>query len=372
MTAQPSPMQWVLGYKERGEGIVPNTYTASYSLLDLVKKGHLYAEDVQQMLSDCGIEDFFWQITWPEDFDIPDEYLVNRIANVQGYVVFVHGWTGNHSIWEELPGRVTMANRQLVSISIDHNGFGKTIFTDFTPSLEACNPPAAMHTLQRWTELMKLRRQPGERTPKVINLVGHSMGGATLFYLNPMYWNYGEVTRYAIAPALLLEDSLHRAFYTTLGVGIGILQRLPALEIFERFLKPTILKNLAAGATDVVKEIHRKQYDETPRGITGATFLAMGRLANYEIARDWDLFRVMLGHRDPLVGLVDMMDLLGKIELPAGNTRVVPGTHYLFSVGSETPRNAYQHAQNRELVVQDILALHTKAYQLQRDGRRIG
>ncbi|MEQ8672847.1 MAG: alpha/beta hydrolase [Aggregatilineales bacterium] len=372
MTAQSSPMRWVLGYKERSEGAIPNTYTATYGLLDLMNKGYLYAEDVKQMLDDSGLEDFFWQITWPEDFDIPDEYLVNRIANVQGYVVFVHGWTGNHKIWEELPGRVTMANRQLVSISIDHNGFGKSVLTDVTPSLEACNPPAAMQTLRRWAELVKLRRQPGERSPKVLNFVGHSMGGATLFYLNPMFWNYGEVTRYALAPALLLEDSLHRAFYTTLGVGIGILQRLPALEIFERFLKPTILKNLAAGATNEVKEIHRKQYDETPRGITGATFMAMGRLANYEIARDWDLFRVMLGHRDPLVGLTDMMDLLGKLELPAGNTRVVPGTHYMFSVGSETPRNAYQHAQNRDLVVQDILALHIKAYQLQRDGRRIG
>jgi len=365
-------MSWVLGYMERAQGEVPNTYVAKYSLIDLMKKGYLFAEDVQSMLDDCGLKDYFWSITWPEDFDIPDEYLVQRLTDVQGYVVFVHGWTGNHKIWEELPCHVVQSNRQLVSISVDHNGFGESLFTDVTPALETCNPPAAMKTLQRWIDLMKIRRQPGVPNTKVINFVGHSMGGATLFYLNPILWKYGEVTRCALAPALLLEDSMHRAFYTTLGIGIGLLQRVPGLELFERLLKPTILKNLAAGATDFVKEIHRKQYDETPRGITGATFMAMGRLANYEIARDWGTFRVMLGHRDPLVGLIDMMDLLGKLELPAGNIRVVPGTHYMFSVGNETPHNAYQHAQNRDLVVQDVLALHQKAYDMQRSGQRFG
>ena len=372
MTLSGSPMQWVLGYTERAEGDVPNTYVARYSLVELMKKGYLYAEDVQSMLLDSGLEDFCWEVTWPEDFETPDEYLVNRLADVQGCAIFVHGWTGNHSIWEELPGMTVSANRQMIALSVDHNGFGKSIFTDVTPSLESCNPPAAMKTLQRWVDLMKLRRQPGQRSPRVINFIGHSMGGATLFYMNPILWNYGEATRYALAPALLLEDSIHRAFYTTLGVGIGILQRIPRLEFVERLVKPTILKNLAAGASNEVKELHRLQYAETPRGITGATFLAMGRLADYEIARNWDLFRVMLGHRDPLVGLVDMMDLLGKLEMPAGNVRVVPGTHYMFSVGSETPRNAYQHAQNRELVVQDVLRLQDRAYQMQRAGQRIG
>ena len=366
------PMTWVLGYLERAEGHVPNTYCATYSLLNLIERGFIASDEGHEMLTASGLEDFFWEITWPEDFDTPDEYLVNRLADVQGYAIFVHGWTGNHSIWEDLPGMVVNANRQMVAISIDHNGFGQSPFVDKTPASEACNPPAAMHTLQRWVTLMKLRRQPGQFNTKVLNFIGHSMGGATLFYQNPMLWNYGEATFYALAPALLLEDQIHRAFYTTLGVGIGILQRAPVLEFLERFVKPTILKNLAAGATDDVKEIHRLQYDETPRGITGATFVAMGRLRDYEIARTWDLFRVMLGHRDPLVGLTDMMDLLGKLEFPAANVRVVPGTHYMFSVGNETPRNAYQHAQNRDLVVQDILILHEKAYTMQRTGKRVG
>lgn len=365
-------MSWVGGYIKRAEGSVPNTYTALYSLHTLIEKGLVDRDAGHTLLEQGGLKDFFWEITWPEDFEMPDEYLVDRIANVQGYAVFIHGWTGNHTIWEDLPGMVVSSNRSLVALSVDHNGFGKSPFANNSPALEDCNPPAAMRTIQRWIDLLKLRRQPGTQQFKVINLVGHSMGGAMLFYLNPILWNYGEVTRCALAPALLLEAQLNRAFFTTLGIGIGILQRVPVLEFVERFVKPSLLQNLAAGASDFVKQAHSEQYQQTPRGITGATLLAMGRLRDYEIARNFETFRVMLGHRDPLVGLTDMMDLLSKLEFPAANTRVVAGSHYMFSVGTEDPRNAFQHAQNRELVVKDILELHHQAYQMQKTGQRIG
>jgi len=364
-------LNWVLGYTARRQG-EPNTYIAEYRLTDLMNKGYINKREGTEFLVASGLSDFYWEITWPEDFETPDEFLVDRLSNVQGYVIFVHGWTGNHYIWEETPCRVVLANRQLVSISLDHNGFGFSRFEKSTPDLEECNPPAAMHTIQRWIDLMKIRRQPGQPQIKVINLVGHSMGGATLFYLSPIHWNYGEVTRYALAPALLLEDEIRQVFYTTLGIGISILQRVPILEIFERFIKPAMVHRLTLGSSDFVKSVHSQLYEETPRGITGATFMAMGRLRNYEIARNFSLTRVMLGHRDPLVGLTDMMDLLGKLEFPAGNIRVVPGSHYMFSIGNETHMNAYQHAQNRELVVQDILMLHQTAYDMQRKGLIIG
>lgn len=372
MDNQFAHMDWVKGYTRRYAGEVEDTWVAEYRLSFLMREGYIERQAGQAFLDAAGLTDFQWCIIYPEDYEVPDEMLVSRIADVQGYVVFVHGWTGNHLIWEEVPGKVITTNRQLVAISVDHNGFGGSEFVDKTPALDTCNPPAAMRTLQQWVDLLKLRRQPGTTRLKVVNFVGHSMGGATLFYLNPVLWNYGEVTRLALAPALLLEDDAHRIFYTTLGLGIGILQRLPVLEIVERFIKPGMLDALVAGATEYVKDLHSKQYDATPRGITGATFMAMGRLNNYEIARDFRAMRVMLGHRDPLVGLTEMIDLLMKLEFPAANLHVVPGTHYMFSVGTETSMNAYQHAQNRELVVEDILELHEEALQLQKTGRRIG
>lgn len=367
-----SRLAWARGYTQRAEGIVANTQTAKYSIVQLIQKGLISADDGHAMLKQSGLQDFVWQITWGEDYETPDEEIENRLLNVQGYVVFIHGWTGNHTIWEELPGMIVNANRRLVAISIDHNGFGQSEFTDHTPELSTCNPPAAMQTVQRFIDLIKLRRQPGENQPKVINFVGHSMGGATLFYLNPIHWRFGEETRYALAPALLLEDEMHKAFYTTLGLGIGILQRIPVLEIIERLVKPSVLETLTAGSSRYIKQIHDEQYQRTPRGVTGATFMAMGLLNNVEIAHKWDTFRVMLGHRDPLVGLVPMMDLLYKLEFPVANLRVVPGTHYMFSICNDDPHRAFQHAQNREIVVQDIMMLHNLAYEMQKTGKRIG
>lgn len=369
---QQTHLRWILGYSQRRIGRVPNTHIATYILSDLIKTGHLDRAEAHSFLTESGLRDFRWEVTWYADFDTPDELLLQTISDVQGYVIWIHGWTGNLHIWENLPGMVVNSNTQLVSIAIDHNGFGSSVFDDDTPHLDRCNPPAAMHTLKQFIELIKIRRQPGQHGHKVINLVGHSMGAAMLFYLNPLQWNFGEVTRFAVAPALLLEDESHRAFYQTLGLGIGILQHLPVLEVFERFLKPSVLRTLLSGASDEVKEIHDRQYNETPRGITGATFMAMGRLKNYEIARDFDLMQVMLGHRDPLVGLVSMIDLLGNLEYPAANIHVVPGTHYLFSVGTESPTNAYHHAQAREMLVTDIMSLHQHALEKQKVGPRYG
>ena len=365
-------LNWVAGYSRRDKGTVGSTYIAEYQLSDLMQKGYIDRREGQTFLMESGLTDFHWELTWPEDFDMPDDMLVDRIADVQGYVVFVHGWTGNLGIWESLPDMVVTSNRRLVSLSIDHNGFGRSLFENQSPALDLCNPPAAMRTLQKFIDLIKIRRQPGGARQKVINFVGHSMGGATLFYLNPLLWSFGEVTRFALAPALLLEDESHRAFYSTLGLGIGILQKVPQLEVFEKLIKPSVLKVLAAGASDTVKAIHDKQYNETPRGITGATFMAMGRLKDTEIAHDFDLMRVMLGHRDPLVGLVQMMDLLSKLEFPAKHIHVVPGTHYMFSVGNEDHLNAFHHAQAREMVVDDILNLHNYAIEKQKVGPRFG
>ncbi len=367
-----APHAWVKGYTERGEGRVPNTYTAEYSLRHLTQQGLVARDAALALLDDAGLNDYHWQMTWPEDFETPDDMLETNLAQADGFVVFVHGWTGNRYIWEDTPGMMVSSNRRLIALSVDHNGFGESRFKTHTPDLDACNPPAAMQVLQRFIDLLRIRRQPGDPKQRTINFVGHSMGGATLFYLNPILWHYGEYTCTALAPALLLEDEQYRAFFTTLGIGINMLERFKGLNVIGNALKPTVVQTLCQGASNNVKALHSAQYDATPRGVTGQTFMAMGRLKNREIAHSWDSFRVVLGHKDRLVGLTGMMDLLAKLEFPVANIRVVPGTHYNFSVGSESPANAYLHAQNRELVVKDVLGLHARAVEMQRKGQRFG
>lgn len=370
---------WSRGHYRRANGIVDNTQTAMYRLSNLIDRGLIGMQEGKKLLQDAGLVDFVFQLTWADDFDTPDELLEYHLQEAEGFVIFIHGWTGNHKIWEKLPGMVVSENRKLVAMAVDHNGFGNSRFVNSLPPIEACNPPAAMRNIQRVVDLLKLRRQSGDPKPRVINFVGHSMGGATLFYLNPILWNYGEVTRYALAPALLLEDEVHQVFYTTLGTGINILQRLPMLEFIERAIEPRMISVLCNGASDFVKKIHNRQYNDTPRGITGATFRAMGLLRDSEIAHDYETFRVILGHKDNLVGLTSMIDLLGHVEFPVKNLRVVPGSHYMFSVAEhdtsielDKTERVYQHAQSRELICQDILDLHDKAYTMQKHGRVYG
>ncbi|MFN8528028.1 MAG: alpha/beta hydrolase [Anaerolineae bacterium] len=369
MSVERTPNAWVRGYVSRGEGDVPGTYFAVYRMSDLVNRGFISAAEGRGLLMNANLIDMVWEVLWADDHDTPDEELEDKISHVDGYAIFMHGWTGNHTIFESIPGLVVANNRRLVAISVDHNGFGDTRFVHDTPSLDECCPPATMKNIEELIDVLKIRRQPGQREPKVINFVGHSMGGAALFYLNPLRWRVGEETRLALTPALLLDDEMKRMFYTALGIGISLVNAIRVFELVERILKPQILETVCAGSSYFVRRAHLYQYQNTPRGTTAATFTAMGLLADREIARRWDLMRVTLGHRDSLVGLVPMLDMLSGMEFPSSNIRVVAGSHYLFSVG---PDNVYQHAQNRELVVADILDLHQRAYTLQKTGLKVG
>ncbi|MFZ4826043.1 MAG: alpha/beta fold hydrolase [Phototrophicaceae bacterium] len=356
---------WVHGHYRRESGSYEGTQSALYRLTDLRNRGMVNHKASTQLLQEAGLTDFTFQLIWADDGDTPDRVLEHRLETAEGVVVFVHGWTGSYRIWESLPGMVVTANPKLVALCVDHNGFGNSRFEASIPPIEKCDPPAAMKVLQRVIDLLRVRRDATQLNPRVINFVGHSMGGAVLFFLNPMQWGEGEVTRYALAPALLLEDELHQAFYTTLGTGINLLQRLPVLEFIERVIQPRMIDILCNGASHFVKQQHTRQYMDTRRGVTGATFRAMGLLKDVEIPREWKTFRVILGHKDNLVGLTNMMDLLGGLEFPVRNIRVVPGSHYMFSVADATQEQSevvYQHVQSRQLIVEDILDLHDRAY----------
>ncbi len=364
-----TPLAWVRGYFHRAAGDVPGTQVALYRMSDLVNRGFISPNEGRGFLLDANLIDFVWEVTWADSQDTPDEELESAIGEVEGYAIFMHGWTGNHTIFESIPGLVVANNPRLVAISVDHNGFGETRFVNETPTLEQCCPPSAMKTIEEWIDVIKIRRQPGQRDPKVINFIGHSMGGAALFYLNPLKWRVGEETRLALTPALLLDDEMKRIFFTALGIGISLVNMLRVFEFVERVIKPQVIETVCSGGSFFVRRAHALQYQQTPRGTTAATFTAMGLLQNREIPRRWDNFRVTLGHRDSLVGLVPMLDLLSSMEFPSSHVRVVAGSHYLFSVG---PENVFQHAQNRELVVQDILDQHAGAYRLQRTGLKVG
>jgi pimeloyl-ACP methyl ester carboxylesterase len=360
-------LEWLTGYSpsSRQAGPVRGTQAAHYSLRHLAERGLLDRSAVNRMLLDSNLVDFHWHVIWAANGSTPDQDLEAAIGDVDGYVVFMHGWTGSSAIWEDLPGLVVARNPRLVSLVVDYNGFGETCFADPMPDFAQCSPIGAMRAVERWCELLGLRRQPGDPTPKTVNFVGHSMGGAAVFFADEANWRIGELTRLAIAPALLLHDEAHRRFYTTLGLGIGLVGRLQFLEAIENIVSPRVLEVLTAGASKAVIDEHYRIYEATPRSVTARTFAAMGVINEHPRSLAWDHMRVVLAHRDVLVGLTPMLDLLEELNFRVDQIRVVLGTHYLFSLGDDMRR---LHEQNRQLVLDDLFALHEQALQRQRKG----
>jgi hypothetical protein len=82
-------------------------------------------------------------------------------------------------------------------------------------------------------------------------------------------------------------------------------------------------------------------------------------------AHAWDLMQVVLGHKDRLVALVPMLNLLEELNFDVEQIKVVLGTHYLFSVGEDRKTT---HQQNRAIILKEILSLHEQALQRQRTG----
>jgi pimeloyl-ACP methyl ester carboxylesterase len=124
---------WARGYTSRQEGEIPGTYCARYRLTDLLANGFIDSANGRNFLLQAGLSEFAWEVTWTDDYDTPNEEMDSRFAEGQGYVIFIHGWTGNHTIWESLPALLVANNRRLISISIDHNGFGQSLLVDETP-----------------------------------------------------------------------------------------------------------------------------------------------------------------------------------------------------------------------------------------------
>jgi hypothetical protein len=181
------------------------------------------------------------------------------------------------------------------------------------------------------------------------------MSGASLFYKSDSDgWERERYGLLALAPALLRGDTLRRGFYKTLGVGIIAGTDQAFFDWIKDKLSPRFIEPLIGGASTSNKRLHSEIFARTSKGTLAQTFFTMG-MAEVEPQRPhWDNFKVVLGHHDRMVGMGPMLNLLEELGLSSTNVRVVFGDHYFFSVGRDSPPN---HVKNREIVVEEILAL---------------
>jgi len=360
-----SRARWTAGHDRLCQGPIKGIGSASYALARLSEARLVDPGQAARFLESTGLADFAWQATWAVAVG---SQPADGLAQADGCVVLIHGWDGSRAIWEDIPARICLGNPRLFVLAPDVNGFGGSPFADTLPSLATCAPVAVMRAVEGWTELLGLRSGPRAHSRyRVLTFVGHSMGGAATFYLTEGRWRPHEVARLAVAPALLLNDMLRQEFYKALGLSIWAGSPAKALDWLKDWLAPRLIESLIGDASQTVKDEHLRIFNSTPRGTLAQTFYAMGAAPQPVPRRRWQHFRVLLGHRDRLVGVAPMLLLLEKLGFVSDCIDVVLGDHYLFSVGRKSRR---LHTPNRDLLVRRVLELHQECRQAQRGQAR--
>jgi pimeloyl-ACP methyl ester carboxylesterase len=308
------------------------------------------------------LADLAWQVFWNRAaLADADGDMATLLRRTQGFVIFIHGWSGSHKVWELLPALTCAANSRLVALAPDLNGFGRSPFLAEVPAIEQCDPHAIIHSVNYWVDMLGLRSgKRARRRRKVITFVGHSIGAAALFYLSEQGWHRNELARCAVAPTLLIYDNLRQQFYQELGVASW--SSRPIEELKAR-LTPRILDRLLGSVNETTRSEHLRIFESTPKGTLAQTFYAMGMSQQPLMIQNWHDFKVILGDNDRLLNVSDMLRLLDDMGLAPHQVRVTRGDHYLFSA---TDVNHRLQRRNREIVLGEILYLHEVCRENQR------
>jgi pimeloyl-ACP methyl ester carboxylesterase len=341
---------------------MPDVDCADVALSDLADQGLLTTRQLADFQDETGLADLAWRVFWNKSAlaEAEDDFRA-LLRRTHGFVIFMHGWCTTGSVWEHLPSLTCAANPRLVALVPDLNGFGGSPFLAEVPAVEQCDPGAIMKLVTYWVEMLGLRSsQRARRRRRVITFVGHSMGGAALFFLKEREWRKNEFARCAVSPALLIDDELKKGFYAALGIDPW--SRRPIEELKTR-LSPKVIERLVGVAGQATRAEHLHVFATTPKGTLAQTFYALGASPREVKARAWRNFRIVLAHDDRLLKVSLMLRLLDNLSFGPKHVQVVWGDHYLFSVSDETHQ---VHMRNREVVLGEILYLHEAC----REGQR--
>lgn len=353
---------WADGMRAPPQEIIPDVENARFSLSDLADQGLLTTRQLADFQDATGLADLSWRTSWNRAaLDETDGSLRALLRRTQGFVIFMHGWSASGGVWERLPALTCAANPRLVALTPDLNGFGLTPFLADVPTVDQCDAAAIMRSVVHWIDLLGLRSSSRARQRrKVITFVGHSVGGAALFYLQEQGWHENEYARCAVAPALLIDDHIRDAFFEALQA-----ESRPSKPIDEQkaWPKQEVLENLLGKADEAIRAQHLHVFESTPRGTLAQTFYAIGAAVSKPDIKRWDNFHVILAHDDRVIDVSHMLRLLDGMGMEPHQVHVVTGDHFLFSASVESRR---VHLRNREIVLGDILYLHEVCREKQR------
>ena len=348
---------WVEGRRTVRQETIPDVESADFALSTLADRGLLTTRQLADFQDATGLADLAWRTFWSRTaLAKADGNFRSLLRRTQGFVIFMHGWDASGEVWEHLPALTCAANPRLVALTPDLNGFGGSPFLAEVPALEQCDPYAMIQSVVYWVHMLGLRSSArARRRRRVITFVGHSMGGAALFYLEKETWHPNEFARCAVAPALLINEELRQEFYQALGIGLRADRSVDALERIKSRLTARVVENLLGDASDLTLAEHLSVFEQMPKSMLAQTFYAMGIVPRELTSEQWHNFRVILARDDRVVNVSHLLNTLYDLGFVSSQIQVVWGDHYLFSVGDQNRRI---HLRNREIVLGAILHLH--------------
>ncbi len=353
---------WVVGTHTSPQETIPDVESAGFALSSLADQGLLTTRQLADFQDETGLADLTWQCFWNRTAlaDAGDD-LRSLFRRTQGFVIFMHGWSSTGGVWGHLPALTCAASPRLIALVPDLNGFGGSPYLAETPAVEQCDPRAVMQVVTHWVDILGLRSSArAQKRRRVITFVGHSMGGAALFYLQERGWHANEFARCAIAPTLLHDANLRRGFYQALGIDLWMNKPVNGLR---SQLTRQVVERLVGVASETMRAEHLRTFEAAPIGTLAQTFYAMGAASGELTFRHWPNFRVILAHSDQLLNVSRMLQLLDTLGFGAQQVQVVRGEHFLFSA-SDGDREI--QLRNRELVLGEILYLHEVCREQQR------
>jgi pimeloyl-ACP methyl ester carboxylesterase len=339
-----------------------------YSLQLLHQKGLLSDETLDQIREETMLADFFWRMFFNRHLLKSAMGIKQQaLAKAEALVLFEHGWCGCADIWEDLCNLICQQNPGVVAIAIDVPGFFRSPLVDDREIADRFYTSEGMNrTLE---EVLKVwlgfeEEGLGEK-PQVT--VAHSMRAAAQLGKKAETLTRRDRGFLLLAPALVSEDLVRSRLYQFLGLAsLGEMSDL-VRKFQDNVLARRIVERLVSGASEAVKEQHRRVFENTSKRTIGSTIASLSKQERPWKGREVEIkytnTKALLGIEDRLVGVVPAETLLLDLGFDPKQIMRFQGDHYFFSVDTSDRDSLgnLQQVVNRDRVIEEIETLLKQA-----------
>jgi pimeloyl-ACP methyl ester carboxylesterase len=339
-----------------------------YSLQLLKRKRLLPRETLAQIREETMLADFFWRVFFSRRLlKSVGESKQRALLKAEALVLFEHGWCGCAEIWEDLCNLICQQDPGVVAIALDVPGFFRSPFVNNREIADRFYTSEGMNcTLEEVLKVgLGFENEELDRKPQVT--VAHSMRAAAQLGKKAETLTRKDRGFLLLAPALVSEDLARSRLYQFLGLAsLGELSALVG-KFEDNVLARQVVERLVSGASEAVKEKHRRVFENTSKRTIGATITALSKQdrpwKGQEVKIKDTNTKALLGLEDRLVGVAQAEALLLDLGFHPCQIKRLQGDHYFFSVDTSDRHSLgnLQQVVNRDLVVEEIKALLTQA-----------